>query len=77
MLLILFLPGFLFQAGCEDVKKIIGLLSKLRSEMQTNKPLLVIEDHGDDVLHWNDYLKQDRSVPGAGPLILQPMTSLS
>lgn len=42
----------------EELKQIIGYLSKLRYEVQTNKPLILIESNGSDVHIWNEYLSK-------------------
>ncbi|XP_074645740.1 damage-control phosphatase ARMT1-like [Tubulanus polymorphus] len=46
--------------GCEakeQVKDVVGRLSKLRNELQTNKPLTPITDDGRDAEIWNEYLQ--------------------
>ena len=47
------------QEGGEDLKKIAGYYSKLRNEVQTDKPLVPLTDNGDDVGDWNRYLDMD------------------
>lgn len=41
----------------EDMKQIVSKLSKLRSEIMTNKPMTYLEDDEVDTLDWNIYLK--------------------
>ena len=45
----------------DDLKVVIGKLSKLRSEMQTNKPLLPLESpsHLGDCEIWNKHLTKE------------------
>ena len=40
----------------DQIKAVIEKMSKLRYEMQTNKPLLYIEDEGSDTCVWNEFL---------------------
>ncbi|UYV69052.1 C6orf211 [Cordylochernes scorpioides] len=47
----------------EEVKAVIGRLSKLRNEMQTNKPMLPLESSEEDVDLWNLYLEEQPEVP--------------
>jgi len=42
----------------DELKDVIGLMSKLRQEMMTNKPLCKIEDNGIDAHLWNEYLER-------------------
>lgn len=44
------------QEGKEDLKQVIGELSKLKYEIQTNKPLRNITSDGLDVPFYNNYL---------------------
>ncbi|XP_029652906.1 damage-control phosphatase ARMT1-like [Octopus sinensis] len=44
------------EKGCNELKTIIGCMSKLRNEVQTDKTLKPIEDQRSDVTQWNDYL---------------------
>ncbi|XP_034243804.1 damage-control phosphatase ARMT1-like [Thrips palmi] len=40
----------------EEIKQIIGYLSKLKNEMQTNKPLISLEANEVDASDWNNFL---------------------
>ncbi|OQR71835.1 protein-glutamate O-methyltransferase-like [Tropilaelaps mercedesae] len=42
----------------EETKKIIGRLSKLRNELQTNKNYVPVQDSFEDVAIWNEHLPQ-------------------
>ena len=42
----------------DDLKDVIELMSKLRYEMMTNKPICKIEDNGSDAHIWNEYLER-------------------
>jgi hypothetical protein len=42
----------------DELKDVIGSMSKLRQEMMTNKPLCKIEDNGSDAHLWNEYLER-------------------
>lgn len=48
--------------GVKDSKSIVGQLSRLKNELQTNKPLSTLEDDCEDVILWNRYLDLDREV---------------
>lgn len=55
----------LFQVKADNVKEIISKLSGLKYEMETNKPLKILNDDEDDVKMWNEYLQETKSlVPG-------------
>ncbi|XP_059842320.1 damage-control phosphatase ARMT1 [Hypanus sabinus] len=49
------------QEGVEAEKRAIGLLSKLRNELQTDKPALPLTDELPDVPQWNKYLEQQQA----------------
>lgn len=52
----------LLQEGVEAEKKAISLLSKLRNELQTDKPVVpLVEDCADTDL-WNQHLQYQRSL---------------
>lgn len=42
----------------DDLKAVIESMSKLRYELQTNKPLLPISDEGSDANIWNEFLEK-------------------
>lgn len=42
-----------FKDATEDLKFIAGCISKLRNELQTNKPLIPLKDSGPDTKVWN------------------------
>lgn len=60
LLIVLFSTGNL-QCSSEDLKSIIGKISMLRSEMQTNKPLKLFSAASclDDIEIWNQCLIKD------------------
>ncbi|XP_026480035.1 protein-glutamate O-methyltransferase-like [Ctenocephalides felis] len=43
--------------SAEEIKQIIGHISKLKNELQTNKKLQPIKGHGSDVKTWNNFLE--------------------
>ena len=49
----------IFKEGLESLKAIVGKMSKLKNEVQTDKVLLRLQDQLSDVSVWNDYLAQD------------------
>lgn len=56
---------FFFQEGVEAEKTAIGLLSKLRNELQTDKPVLPLTDGFPDAAQWNKYLEQQQARLGS------------
>jgi len=42
----------------EDIKSAIGYISKLKSELQTNKPLARLTAEGQDFELWNQFLTE-------------------
>ncbi|XP_013787208.1 protein-glutamate O-methyltransferase-like isoform X1 [Limulus polyphemus] len=46
------------EVGKEEGKEVTGKCSMLRNEMQTNKPLKLLEGKRSDVIIWNDYLRK-------------------
>lgn len=48
----------------EEVKQIIGYFSKLKNEMQTNKPLTPFSSNEVDEKSWNDFLKNSENSLG-------------
>ncbi|KAK3092418.1 hypothetical protein FSP39_002588 [Pinctada imbricata] len=44
--------------GLEDLKAIVGSISKLRNEVQTNKPVIPLVDDRSDTPVWNRYLTE-------------------
>lgn len=46
----------------DDLKSIVGHLSRLKNEVQTNKVLTILEDDQKDVQLWNAYLDADSKV---------------
>lgn len=55
-------PFVLSQEGVEAEKKAISLLSKLRNELQTDKPIIPLVDNCVDADIWNQYLEYQRSL---------------
>lgn len=45
-----------------DLKDIVGRLSKLKYELQTDKPLTAVEDCRSDSKAWNIYLQTQKYV---------------
>lgn len=57
----------LLQAGVEELKSVIGQVSKLRYEMQTDKPMVAIRT-GPDVQQWNAVFQvYKKELEGADP----------
>lgn len=54
LLISLFLP---FQKCRDDLKDIVGNISKLKYELQTDKPFKLLEDNWEDVKVWNDFIQ--------------------
>lgn len=52
------------QEGISAEKQAISLLSKLRNELQTDKPLLVITDGLQDTESWNQYMQRQQRLLG-------------
>lgn len=52
--------------GVEAEKKAISIFSKLRNEMQTNKPILPLTDNCQDTDIWNQYLDYQKTLLGNG-----------
>ncbi|XP_039260003.2 damage-control phosphatase ARMT1-like [Styela clava] len=46
------------EKGAEDVKKVIGQMSKLRNELMTDKPFVELDDDLKDASEWNDCLNE-------------------
>ncbi|XP_038661353.1 damage-control phosphatase ARMT1 isoform X1 [Scyliorhinus canicula] len=51
------------QEGVEAEKRAISLLSKLRNELQTDKPVLPLTDGLPDACQWNEYLEHLQAGP--------------
>lgn len=54
------------EEGVEAEKKAISLLSKLRNELQTDKPIIPLVDKCVDTDTWNQYLEYQRSLLNEG-----------
>ncbi|KAL3979711.1 small subunit ribosomal protein S36 [Sarotherodon galilaeus] len=52
------------EAGIEAEKQAISLLSKLRNELQTDKPVLALTDGLPDTDSWNQYLERQQRLQG-------------
>lgn len=52
------------QEGIEAEKHAISQLSKLRNELQTDKPILALTDGRQDAETWNDYLQRHVTLQG-------------
>ena len=52
------------QEGIQAEKQTIGLLSKLRNELQTDKPVLALTDSLQDAESWNQYLQRHQGPHG-------------
>lgn len=50
------------QEGVQAEKRAISLLSKLRNELQTDKPVLELEDGMADTDLWNQYLQKQQAL---------------
>lgn len=55
---------FFSQEGTEAEKQAIGLLSKLRNELQTDKPVIELTDGLEDTDSWNEYLQRQQRLQG-------------
>lgn len=54
----------LIQEGIQAEKQTIGLLSKMRNELQTDKPVLALTDGLQDTEYWNQYLQRQQKQQG-------------
>uniref|UniRef100_H3A8M1 Sugar phosphate phosphatase n=1 Tax=Latimeria chalumnae TaxID=7897 RepID=H3A8M1_LATCH len=52
------------QEGVEAEKRVISFLSKLRNELQTDKPVIPLTDGLPDSELWNQYLQQQKALLG-------------
>lgn len=52
------------EEGVQAEKQAISLLSKLRNEMQTDKPILALTDGLQDTESWNQYLQRQQRLQG-------------
>lgn len=48
----------------EEIKQIAGYLSKLKNEMQTNKPLIHFTANDEDQMLWNEFLQKTEATKG-------------
>ncbi|XP_078673660.1 damage-control phosphatase ARMT1-like isoform X1 [Branchiostoma floridae x Branchiostoma belcheri] len=55
------------EEGVEDAKGVVGRLSGLRNEMQTDKPVVPLTDTRADIKIWNRYLEEVRAAQGSDP----------
>ncbi|KAK9411674.1 protein-glutamate O-methyltransferase [Crotalus adamanteus] len=55
------------EKGIEAEKKAIAYLSKLRNELQTDKPLIALNDNLPDTHLWNQYLEYHKNVSNEPP----------
>ncbi|PSN30855.1 Protein-glutamate O-methyltransferase [Blattella germanica] len=51
----------------EESKEIIGKFSKLKNELQTNKPFELLTSDGSDVQKWNEYQRKEAENEGEDP----------
>ncbi|XP_032398161.1 damage-control phosphatase ARMT1 [Etheostoma spectabile] len=52
------------EEGIQAEKQTIALLSKMRNELQTDKPVLPLIDTLQDTEHWNQYLQKQQKLQG-------------
>ncbi|TNN68497.1 Protein-glutamate O-methyltransferase [Liparis tanakae] len=52
------------EEGIRAEKQTIGLLSKMRNELQTDKPVLELADELQDTASWNQYLQRQQDLQG-------------
>lgn len=57
-------PFIFNQVGIQAEKQAISLLSKLRNELQTDKPVLALTDGLPDTDSWNQYLERQQRLQG-------------
>ncbi|TSR99412.1 Protein-glutamate O-methyltransferase [Bagarius yarrelli] len=50
------------QVGVDAEKRAISFLSKMRNELQTDKPLLLLSDSAEDTDAWNRYMKRQQDL---------------
>lgn len=54
----------IIQEGIQAEKQTISLLSKMRNELQTDKPVLPLTDDMQDTESWNQYLQRQQQLQG-------------
>lgn len=54
----------ILQAAADDLKNVIGELSKLKYEIQTNKPFSYIQSEEPDAKIYNDYIDHENALDG-------------
>lgn len=59
-----YLYTFIYKEVTEDLKKIIGEISKLKYEIQTNKPLLKLKPDDLDIHFYNEYIVKQATEEG-------------
>lgn len=55
-MLMIFLMIFSNQAAREEVKTVIGAISELKYELQTDKELKPLPEYSDELKKWNEFL---------------------
>lgn len=50
------------QEGIQAEKRAISFLSKLRNELQTDKPVLLLTDNAEDTEAWNEYMARQQDL---------------
>ncbi|RXN26590.1 Type 4 protein-arginine methyltransferase [Labeo rohita] len=50
------------EEGTQAEKRAISFLSKLRNELQTDKPVLALIDNAEDTQTWNEYMQRQQDL---------------
>lgn len=57
------------EEGTEAEKRAISFLSRLRNELQTDKPVLALTDNAEDTQAWNEYMERQQDLMENGQLV--------
>ncbi|XP_046400156.1 damage-control phosphatase ARMT1-like isoform X2 [Ischnura elegans] len=52
------------EGSSEELKEIIGMLSKLKTDVQTNKALVPLSDSAKDAVRWNQFMAEQKEKRG-------------
>lgn len=59
------------EAAREELKRVIGYISQLKNELQTDKPFTALSSVGEDATIWNEHLKDSTKEHGVVPSYFQ------
>ncbi|XP_046400158.1 damage-control phosphatase ARMT1-like isoform X3 [Ischnura elegans] len=58
------IPQRFGEGSSEELKEIIGMLSKLKTDVQTNKALVPLSDSAKDAVRWNQFMAEQKEKRG-------------